>query len=72
MALLSDLDALRREEPFQAFCETLVALENNNTSANDAADLLHEARRAAQAIKAADFEPKLEALPPARPSVKHK
>lgn len=55
MDLLSDLDALRREEPFQAFCETLVALENNTTSANNAADLLHEARRAAQAIKAADF-----------------
>ena len=55
MALLSGLDALRREEPFRGFCETLVSLENNAASANSAVDALSEARRAAQQVKAADF-----------------
>ncbi|MEK9792175.1 MAG: tRNA nucleotidyltransferase, partial [Halieaceae bacterium] len=55
MALLSGLDALRREEPFRGFCETLVSLENNAASANSAVDALSEARKAAQLIKAADF-----------------
>ena len=55
MALLSGLDALRREEPFRGFCEALVSLENNAASANSAVDALSEARKAAQLIKAADF-----------------
>ena len=33
MSLLKALDALRREEPFEGFCETLVALEQNSADA---------------------------------------
>ena len=55
MALLKALDALRREEPFDGFCETLVALELNSTDAQSAVDLLARARNAAQQVKAADF-----------------
>lgn len=55
MALLSGLDALRREEPFRSFCETLVSLENNAASANSAVDALSEALRAAQEVEAANF-----------------
>ena len=54
-ALLKALDALRREEPFDGFCETLVALEQNSTDAQSAVDLLRRARNAAQQVKAADF-----------------
>jgi tRNA nucleotidyltransferase (CCA-adding enzyme) len=55
MALLKGLDALRREEPFEGFCETLLALEQNSADAQSAADLLWSARDAAQQVKAADF-----------------
>ena len=55
MALLKALDALRREEPFKAFCETLVALEQNSADAQKAIELLQRARAAAQQVKAADF-----------------
>ena len=55
MALLKALDALRREEPFEGFCETLVALEQNSADAQNAIDLLQRARAAAQQVKAADF-----------------
>ena len=55
MALLKTLDALRREEPFEGFCETLVALEQNSADAQRAIDLLRAARNAAQQVKAADF-----------------
>ena len=55
MALLKALDALRREEPFECFCETLVALEQNSTDAQTTIDLLRSARDAAQKVKAADF-----------------
>ena len=55
MALLKALDALRREEPFDGFCETLVALEQNSADAQSAVDLLRRARDAAQQVKAADF-----------------
>ena len=55
MALLKELDALRREEPFEGFCETLVALEQNSADAQKAIDLLRAARAAAQQVKAADF-----------------
>jgi tRNA nucleotidyltransferase (CCA-adding enzyme) len=53
--LLKALDALRREEPFEGFCETLVALEQNAVDAQKAIDLLQRARDAAQQVKAADF-----------------
>jgi tRNA nucleotidyltransferase (CCA-adding enzyme) len=55
MAVLKALDALRREEPFEGFCETLVALEQNSADAQNAIDLLRSARNAAQQVKAADF-----------------
>ena len=55
MNLLKALDALRREEPFTGFCETLVALEQNSADAQTAIDLLQRARDAAQQVKAADF-----------------
>ena len=55
MALLKALDALRREEPFEGFCETLVALEQNSADAQKAIDLLQRARDAAQQVKAANF-----------------
>ena len=55
MALLKALDALRREEPFEGFCETLVALEQHSSEAQTAIDLLRSARNAAQQVKAADF-----------------
>ena len=55
MALLKALDALRREEPFEGFCETLVALEQNSADAQRTIDLLRSARTAAQQVKAADF-----------------
>ena len=55
MALLKALDALRREEPFEGFCETLVALEQSSADAQRTIDLLRNARDAAQKVKAADF-----------------
>ena len=55
MAVLKALDALRREEPFEGFCETLVALEQSSVDAKDAIDLLRSARNTAQQVKAADF-----------------
>ena len=55
MNLLKALDALRREEPFEGFCETLVALEQNSADALSAIELLLRARDAAQKVKATDF-----------------
>ena len=55
MSLLKALDALRREEPFNGFCETLIALEQNSADAQVTIDLLRSARDAAQKVKAADF-----------------
>ena len=55
MAILKTLDALRREEPFEGFCETLVALEQNSADAQCAIDLLRSTRSAARQVKAADF-----------------
>ena len=55
MALLRALDALRRDEPFTAFCETLIALEQNATDAQAAIALLVSARQAAREINAAAF-----------------
>ena len=55
MALLRALDALRRDEPFNGFCETLMALEQNSADAQAAIALLKRARQAAKAVTAADF-----------------
>ena len=55
MKLLKALDALRREEPFEGFCATLVALEQNSADAQKAIDLLQRARDRAQQVTAADF-----------------
>ena len=55
MALLKALDGLRREEPFEGFCETLVALEQHSADAGSAVGLLRSARESAQQVAAADF-----------------
>lgn len=55
MTLLKALDALRREEPFTGFCETLNALEQQTPEAQAATRCLHDARAASAGIKAADF-----------------
>jgi tRNA nucleotidyltransferase (CCA-adding enzyme) len=55
MTLLKALDALRRDEPFDGFCETLMALEQNSADAQAAIAKLDRARQAAQAVTAADF-----------------
>ena len=55
MKLLKALDGLRREEPLEGFCETLVALEQNSVDAQSAINLLRSARSAARQVKAADF-----------------
>ena len=55
MAVLKALDALRREEPFGGFCETLAALEQNSADAVSAVLTLRAAREAAKTVKAADF-----------------
>ena len=54
-ALLKTLDALRRVEPFEGFCETLIALEQNSADARRTIDLLQRARDVAKQVKAADF-----------------
>ena len=53
-ALLIGLDALRRDEPFEGFCDTLLAMEQNAPEAERSIQLLREARTAARAIKAKD------------------
>ena len=52
--LLTGLDALRRDEPFEGFCETLLAMEQNAPEAEQSIALLRTVRKAAQAIKASD------------------
>jgi hypothetical protein len=54
MALLKALDALRREEPFEGFCET-VALEQNSQKRWRLSISFRRARTAAQSVTAADF-----------------
>ena len=49
------LDALRREEPFNGFCETLSALEQNSPEVVAALNTLRLAKDEAAAVKAADF-----------------
>jgi tRNA nucleotidyltransferase (CCA-adding enzyme) len=55
MALLRALDALRRDEPFNGFCETLIALEQHSADAQAAIALLVSARQAAREVSAAAF-----------------
>ena len=55
MEVLKALDALRRDEPFEGFCETLIALELNSADAQRTIGLLRSARDVAQKVKAADF-----------------
>jgi len=55
MNLLKALDALRRDEPFTGFCETLMALEQNSGDAVATIALLKNARQAARGVTAADF-----------------
>ena len=52
--LLAGLDALRRDEPFEGFCDTLRAMEQNTPEAVQSIALLQAARAAAQAVKATD------------------
>ena len=52
--LLAGLDALRRDEPFEGFCNTLLAMEQNAPEAGQSIALLQAARTAAQAVKATD------------------
>ena len=55
MTLLKALDALRRDEPFDGFCESLSALEQRTPEAMASMTVLRDARNAAQRVKAADF-----------------
>ena len=55
MTVLKALDALRRQEPFGGFCETLTALEQNSADAVSTVSTLRVAREAAKTVKAADF-----------------
>ena len=55
MSLLRALDALRGDEPFKGFCETLMALEQHSVDAQTAVALLVSARQAAQTVTAAQF-----------------
>ena len=55
MTLLMGLDALRRNEPFEGFCETLLAMEQRAPEAGQSIALLRAALAAAQAVKATDI-----------------
>ena len=55
MALIKLLDALRRDEPFEGVCETLIALEQNSDAARATIDLLRTACNQARTVTAADF-----------------
>ena len=54
MTLLMGLDALRRDEPFEGFCDTLLAMEQRAPEAGQSIALLQAARAAAQAVTATD------------------
>ena len=49
------LDALRRDEPFEGVCETLIALEQNSDAARATIDLLRTACDHARTVTAAYF-----------------
>ena len=50
MESLKRLDALRRDEPFEGFCETLAALEQNSPDALSAVSTLRNAREVAKTV----------------------
>ena len=52
MELLEGLDALRRDEPFNGFCEAAAALEGSAAAEHTACHLLRQAREAALAVRA--------------------
>jgi len=52
MELLEGLDALRRDEPFNGFCEAAAALEGSAAAEHPACQLLRQAREAALAVRA--------------------
>ena len=54
LTLLMGLDALRRDEPFEGFCDTLRAMEQRAPEAGQSIALLQAARTAAQGVKATD------------------
>ena len=55
MVLIKLLDALRRDEPFEGVCETLIALEQNSDEAKTTIELLRTACDRARTVTAADF-----------------
>lgn len=55
MTLLKGLDALRRDEPFDGFCETVRALEQNTPEVIATIECLRRARDEAATVRAADF-----------------
>ena len=55
MALIKLLDALRRDEPFEGVCESLIALERNSDEAKTTIELLRNACDQARTVTAADF-----------------
>ena len=54
MTLLMGLDALRRDEPFEGFCDAILAMEQRTPEAEQSIALLEAARTAAQAVRATD------------------
>ena len=57
--LLKALDALRRDEPFDGFCEAVAALESQTAATHPACQRLRAAREAAAKVKAADMDASL-------------
>ena len=52
MALLEGLDALRRPEPFDGFCEAAAALESDTPTQHPSCIALQHAKTAANAVRA--------------------
>ena len=52
MALLEGLDALRRPEPFDGFCEAAAALESDTSAKHPSCIALQQAKQAANTVKA--------------------
>lgn len=54
MTLMKALDALRRDEPFEGFCDTLLAMDQHAPETQRSVALLREVRAAAQTVKASE------------------
>ena len=52
MSLLEGLDALRRPEPFDVFCEAAAALESDTSAKHPSCIALQQAKEAANTVKA--------------------